>query len=276
MDVAEVKVSSAAAVGLFGDEYLPGDELAAAPAALTAAAAGGGGYACALDGGQQRLVGGGSDIELLAVLDDLEIEGLAADLLGISGLIPGILDGTEHFTSDKLPAQTELCDLTVEEVVHGLRAAHEDAVLAVAAVLFDELSGDKAVLVAFLFLVGKDMYNMYLIAGSTDLVQLLLVDDALCGTGAKEYCQIKVLMTVAYCVCHAHKGSYTGSAGKSNDFLRVAQSLIVEMTLRAGDRNFLTDLPIILNIGRHEACIVALYGYKDNYTVTYRPFRSAD
>ena len=121
------------------------------------------------------------DVVFPAALNDLKVKGLAADILRVAGLIPRVLYHAEQLTAHELAAQAELRYLAVKEVVHRLRAAHENAVLAVAAVLFDEVGGDEAMLVALALLVGEDVDDVDLAARGADLVQLLLIDYPLRG-----------------------------------------------------------------------------------------------
>lgn len=58
--------------------------------------------------------------EFLPILEDPQIEALAARVGGIAGLVPGILDGAEELPPNDLPARAELCNLFVQEVVHSL------------------------------------------------------------------------------------------------------------------------------------------------------------
>ena len=102
------------------------------------------------------------------------------------------------------------------------------------------------------------MHDVYLVAGGTDLVKLLLVDYAVFCTGAEEYSQVKILKAVAYGVGHAHERRDAGSTRESDDLLRVAQAFIVKMPLRAGDRDMLPNDPVILNVRADKARIVAL------------------
>ncbi len=135
MDIAELDIRHAAAVGLFRNIHPAGPRRRPAPAALAAAAARGRGDTGTLSRDKKRLIRGGGGIILLAALDDCELEGPAADLRGVVGLVPRILYHAEKLTAHELAPQAELGDLRVEEVVHGLRAAHEYAVL-LAAVFF--------------------------------------------------------------------------------------------------------------------------------------------
>lgn len=69
---------------------------------------------------------------------------------GIVRLLFGVVELAEELVADVLPLQAQLLQLLVHEAVHLLRAAEEHGVGALRSVLFDELRGDEAVLVAVL------------------------------------------------------------------------------------------------------------------------------
>ena len=260
MDVAVHHVGVAASVALLGDEHLTGGHAGTAPAALAAAAQGGGGETGTLDGDEQRLVGGGGDLADLTALPDRQLEGLALGLGGITGQGPGLLDSAEDLVADVLFVIAQLGKLSVDKVVHGLGAAHKDGHFLAGGVLFDELTGDEAVLEAFLLLVGQDVDHVDLVAGGADLVQLLAVDDALFLAGAEEDGQVKVLHAVTDGAGHAHEGGDTGTAGQGDDLLAVTDGLIVQMALGRGDGQLLAYLPVLVDVGCHEAAGILLDG----------------
>ena len=113
-------------------------------------------------------------------------------------------------------------------------------------------------LVALLLLVGEDVDDMDLAAGSTYLVELLLVDDAVLGARAEENGQVKILEPVADGVRHAHERGNARAARECDDLLRVADAVVVKVPLGAGNCDLPADLPVILDVWADEARVVAL------------------
>ena len=120
MNPAELLVSGTAAVGIFGDVNITGNQTGMAPAAFTAAAMGGSPDAGLLQSIQQSLIGPAGNGLGFAPNDDSNVVDLAGCLSRIRGIGSGIAVFTGQLLADAAALQIQLCKFAVCEGIHGL------------------------------------------------------------------------------------------------------------------------------------------------------------
>ena len=122
--------------------------------------------------------------------------------------------------------------------------------------LLDKLRRDKAVFVAVDFLVGENVNDPDLAVGACgDGVQLVAQQDGFTGTVAIENGQLKILNAVGNGARHRVERRDAAAARHSDNALGVAQTLVIKLALRTGERNLAAFLPVIENVLGHIAAL---------------------
>ena len=205
-----------------------------APAALAAAAAGRRFDAGALDRDENGLIGSYVDCILGCSLTNGASEYLIGTVGWITRLRGDILCNTEHFAAHKAARQAELFHLRHNKAIHCLRAAEEYGVLPFRRVFADQFRGDEAMLEAFGLFIREDVNDLDLRADRSDFVELIGKEDGPSRPAAEKDRERKILNPVADGARHGEKRRDTAAASQSQNVLRVAKLVIVEMSLRRG------------------------------------------
>ena len=152
-----------------------------APTAFTASAVCGSLDSCGLKSPDKAFSCLADDFLLLAVNENGELVFLANLILRIIGIIDCVHVVAGHLCSVASLGKAKLLAFAFTEGVHCLRSAHEYGVVSIGSILLNKLCGEESVLIAFLFLVGKNMDNLDLaVALCCQLFDFILEKDSVC------------------------------------------------------------------------------------------------
>ena len=240
MNIVCYTVGIAAALVLFRSEILAGDDFGAAPAALAGPAPRRSYDACALYSYEYGLLAAGRDRVLVRALADGQRETLARRAFRISRNLGYVFGDAHDLPADVLFRKIELRKLGLKEAVHSPGTADEHAVLLRSQPLY-EVRCDEAVLITLLLLVGEHVENFDLVAGGSQLLELLLEEDGILGTVSEQDGQIEVLSPVRDGFGHGKERRDAAAAGERDDIRRVPEIFIIEISLGTGGGELVSD-----------------------------------
>ena len=259
MDIAEFLIRKPSAVHRRGDIHVAGKELRVAPTASAAAAVGRRVEPGRFHSAEQGGVCVAGDLGGLARDGDGQGK-LILDVAGVIGALFGMEELTEQLVTHKLAADAQLFDLLIRKVVHRLRAAHKDGVVALGRVLLDEVGGDEAAFAALLLFIGKHIDKLDLVALFCPSVELVAEDGVRVGAAAVQKHQRAGFVTFVDRLCQSAEGGDAAAASDTDHGVGVTKPLVSEVAEGCRNGHFLPDLPVVQNKLRNDTAAHSLDG----------------
>ena len=263
MDMVEAQVADSSVFSVRTIEDVALDEKRVTETALTAAAACRNGNAVTLKSRHHGLVCLCLNVNMGIATGDSQLVDLA-DLILREFLVLSDVNRANRFLTNAELRNTKFFELTGKEVIHSLGAAEEIGLLGRITGLTDDISIDKTGLTRPILgaLIGKDIGDLdFATRLLVVLVELILECEVSLGAGTVEDCTVirKIVLDDVSSKSSGYR--YTRTANDSNDFIGVADIVMIQEPEGAGGFDLSADLPDFPVPGSEETVIIFLNGH---------------